>query len=180
MDFKILLPKTCAAGHQGDGEGHSGIFGGRQRGSGCGFEANRQNRRLVRASGAALLLPGSIAWPCNRPDADASSWPSCENATAWTKPLWPSISCPFQAHHHMGTALDPFECFGRALASHNYKIRHVPYTTPDGIIGTHAYFIKRAAAVIFVTSVTYCEPRVKVLAAGKPLMVLTWNIPVLH
>ena len=80
----------------------------------------------------------------------------------------------------MGTALDPFKCFGRALASHNYKIRHVPYTTLDGTIGTHAYFIKRAAAVIIVTSVTNCEPRVKVLAAGKPLMVLTWNIPVLQ
>jgi hypothetical protein len=87
---------------------------------------------------------------------------------------------PFQAHHHVGTALDPFEYFGQALVLHKYKIRHVLYTTLDGIIGTHAYFIKRAAAVIFVMSVTNCDPRVKVLAAGKPLMVVMWNIPVLQ
>jgi len=68
----------------------------------------------------------------------------------------------------------------RAWGRKLQQIRHVPYTTPDGIIGTHAYFIKRAAAEIFVTGVTNCEPRVKVLAARKPLMVLTWNIPVLQ
>jgi hypothetical protein len=80
------------------------------------------------------------------------------------------------AHYHARIALDPFECFDQALASHNYKIRHVPYTISNGIISTHAYFIKNAAAVIFITSVANCEPKVKVLAAEKPLMVLTWNM----
>jgi hypothetical protein len=86
----------------------------------------------------------------------------------------------FLAGHHSSNAVNLFECFGQALASHNYKIRHVPYTNLDGIISTHAYFIKRAAAVIFVASIANCEPQVRVLAAKKPLMVLAQNTSVLQ
>lgn len=46
---------------------------------------------------------------------------------------------------------DPFECFGRALARRHPKIRHAPYTV-HGITSTHVALIKKAAAVIFVTT----------------------------
>lgn len=89
---------------------------------------------------------------------------------------------PTQARNGMENGFDPFECFGQALASHNCKIRHVPYTNQDGIVSTHAYFIKRAAAVIFVMSETNCGPQVeaafttKALTDGGPLMVVMWNM----
>lgn len=47
---------------------------------------------------------------------------------------------------------DPFEPFGRALAEKHPWIRHVPYTSRNGITSTHVGFIKRAKAVIFVIS----------------------------
>ncbi|XDG02110.1 hypothetical protein ABKA04_001725 [Annulohypoxylon sp. FPYF3050] len=47
---------------------------------------------------------------------------------------------------------DPFEPFGRALAARHPWIRHVPYTSRNGMTGTHAGFIKRAKAVVFVIS----------------------------
>jgi GNAT superfamily N-acetyltransferase len=47
---------------------------------------------------------------------------------------------------------DPFECFGRALASRHPRIRHVPYTNTNGITSTHVGFVKRATVVIFVMS----------------------------
>lgn len=46
---------------------------------------------------------------------------------------------------------DPFECFGRALARRHPKIRHAPYTA-HGITSTHVALIKKAAAVVFVTT----------------------------
>ncbi|KAI5849546.1 glycoside hydrolase superfamily [Morchella snyderi] len=46
--------------------------------------------------------------------------------------------------------IDPFECFGKALARKHPKIRHAPYTV-HGITSTHVALIKRASAVIFVT-----------------------------
>ncbi|KAH0543377.1 hypothetical protein FGG08_002333 [Glutinoglossum americanum] len=47
--------------------------------------------------------------------------------------------------------IDPFECFGRALASRHKRIRHVPYTLENGITSVHVAFIKRATAVVLVT-----------------------------
>ena len=47
---------------------------------------------------------------------------------------------------------DPFECFGNALRSHDNKVRHVPYTTRNGITSTHVGMIKRATVVVFVMS----------------------------
>lgn len=47
---------------------------------------------------------------------------------------------------------DPFEPFGRALAERHSWIRHVPYTSQNGITSTHVGFIKRAKAVVFVIS----------------------------
>lgn len=47
---------------------------------------------------------------------------------------------------------DPFEPLGRALAERHPWIRHVPYTSRNGITSTHVGFIKRAKAVIFVIS----------------------------
>ncbi|KAI0146323.1 hypothetical protein GGR57DRAFT_286604 [Xylariaceae sp. FL1272] len=55
---------------------------------------------------------------------------------------------PTTNHHSM----DPFEPFGRALASKHPWIRHVPYTARNGITETHIEFIKRAKAIIFVAS----------------------------
>jgi hypothetical protein len=89
----------------------------------------------------------------------------------------------------MENGFDPLECVGQALASHNCKIRHIPYANQDGIVSTHAYFIKRAAAVIFVmseTKLTNCGPQVEVaftakaLTDGGPLMVVMWNIHLEH
>lgn len=51
-----------------------------------------------------------------------------------------------------GDTADPFECFGRALASRHPRIRHVPYTNTNGITSTHVGFVKRATVVIFVLS----------------------------
>lgn len=47
---------------------------------------------------------------------------------------------------------DPFEPLGRSLAKFHPWIRHVPYTSQGGITSTHAGFIKRAKAVVFVIS----------------------------
>ncbi|KAL7625493.1 hypothetical protein AAE478_004713 [Parahypoxylon ruwenzoriense] len=47
---------------------------------------------------------------------------------------------------------DPFEPFGRALAARHSWIRHVPYTSKNGMTSTHVGFIKRAKVVIFVIS----------------------------
>ncbi|KAI5862881.1 hypothetical protein GGS23DRAFT_73358 [Durotheca rogersii] len=47
---------------------------------------------------------------------------------------------------------DPFEPFGRALAAIHPWIRHVPYTSRNGMTSTHVGFIKRAKVVIFVIS----------------------------
>ncbi|KUI61080.1 hypothetical protein VP1G_08276 [Cytospora mali] len=47
---------------------------------------------------------------------------------------------------------DPFEPLGRGLARYHPWIRHVPYTSQGGITSTHAGFIKRAKAVVFVIS----------------------------
>ncbi|KAK7751286.1 hypothetical protein SLS62_006832 [Diatrype stigma] len=59
---------------------------------------------------------------------------------------------------------DPFEPFGRALAEKHPWIRHVPYTSRNGITSTHVGFIKRAKAIIFV--VTGLP-----MAAGQPSQV---------
>ena len=48
-------------------------------------------------------------------------------------------------------AMDPFECFGRALAHRHPRIVHAPYTA-HGITQTHLSLIKRCAAIIFITS----------------------------
>ncbi|RWA09962.1 hypothetical protein EKO27_g5136 [Xylaria grammica] len=53
---------------------------------------------------------------------------------------------------HEQNGSDPFEPFGRALATRHPWIRHVPYTARNGITNTHVAFIKRAKAVIFVIS----------------------------
>ncbi|KAI1261324.1 hypothetical protein F5Y18DRAFT_209277 [Xylariaceae sp. FL1019] len=50
------------------------------------------------------------------------------------------------------SSTDPFEPFGRALASRHPWIRHVPYTARNGITETHVEFIKRAKAIIFIAS----------------------------
>lgn len=48
-------------------------------------------------------------------------------------------------------AMDPFECFGRALAHRHPRIVHAPYTA-HGITQTHVSLIKSCAAIIFITS----------------------------
>ena len=47
--------------------------------------------------------------------------------------------------------IDPFECFGRALAQRHPRIIHAPYTA-HGITQTHVSLVKRCAAIIFVTA----------------------------
>ncbi|KAH9909769.1 hypothetical protein F4778DRAFT_767791 [Xylariomycetidae sp. FL2044] len=47
---------------------------------------------------------------------------------------------------------DPFEPLGRALAARHPWIRHVPYTSRNGMTDTHVGFLKRAKIVIFVIS----------------------------
>ncbi|KAI0199026.1 hypothetical protein F4808DRAFT_451650 [Astrocystis sublimbata] len=47
---------------------------------------------------------------------------------------------------------DPFEPFGRALATRHPWIRHVPYIAQNGITNTHTGFIRRAKAIIFIIS----------------------------
>ncbi|TRX96292.1 hypothetical protein FHL15_003016 [Xylaria flabelliformis] len=53
---------------------------------------------------------------------------------------------------HEQNGSDPFEPFGRALATRHPWIRHVPYTAQNGITSTHVGFIKRAKSVIFIIS----------------------------
>ncbi|KAI0457874.1 hypothetical protein F5B21DRAFT_54500 [Xylaria acuta] len=53
---------------------------------------------------------------------------------------------------HEQNGSDPFEPFGRALATRHPWIRHVPYTARNGITNTHVGFIKRAKAIIFIIS----------------------------
>ncbi|KAK7741062.1 hypothetical protein SLS53_005127 [Cytospora paraplurivora] len=68
--------------------------------------------------------------------------------------LTPIVAPPSPAaggqDHHPGQ--DPFEPLGRALARYHPWVRHVPYTPRGGITSTHAGFIRRAKAVVFVIS----------------------------
>ncbi|KAI1805567.1 hypothetical protein F4811DRAFT_561099 [Daldinia bambusicola] len=52
----------------------------------------------------------------------------------------------------IGNDGDPFEPLGRALATRHPWIRHVPYTSRNGLTDTHVGFIKRAKVVVFVIS----------------------------
>lgn len=54
--------------------------------------------------------------------------------------------------HHETSAKDPFECFGRAMASRHPRVRHVPYTAQRGITDYHGVHISMAQTVIFVVS----------------------------
>lgn len=46
--------------------------------------------------------------------------------------------------------VDPFEAFGRDLAKHHERIRHVPYVPSVGVTATHEEFARRAGAIIIV------------------------------
>ncbi|ROV87983.1 hypothetical protein VPNG_10337 [Cytospora leucostoma] len=68
---------------------------------------------------------------------------------------------------------DPFEPLGRALARYHPWVRHVPYTPRGGITSTHAGFIRRARAVVFVIS----GPRAAAAAAaGQPSQVELFGV----
>lgn len=45
---------------------------------------------------------------------------------------------------------DPFECFGRALESRHYRIRHRPYENSSGITATIRQFIRQSRVIILV------------------------------
>ncbi|KAL2067967.1 hypothetical protein VTL71DRAFT_16065 [Oculimacula yallundae] len=53
---------------------------------------------------------------------------------------------------------DPFEPFGRALAKRHSRVRHVPYTTRNGITSTHLGFIKRGHVIILCFYVSPDRP----------------------
>ncbi|KAG4437157.1 hypothetical protein IFR05_007359 [Cadophora sp. M221] len=53
---------------------------------------------------------------------------------------------------------DPFEPFGRALARRHARIRHVPYTSRNGITSTHLGFIKRGHVIILCFAVSPDRP----------------------
>ena len=53
--------------------------------------------------------------------------------------------------HRTDAPIDPFECFGRALARRHPHIVHAPYTA-HGVTGTHVSLIKSAAIIIFVSA----------------------------
>ncbi|KAH7321555.1 hypothetical protein BKA65DRAFT_482010 [Rhexocercosporidium sp. MPI-PUGE-AT-0058] len=53
---------------------------------------------------------------------------------------------------------DPFEPFGRALARRHPRIRHVPYTSRNGITSTHLGFIKRGHVIILCFAVSPDRP----------------------
>lgn len=45
---------------------------------------------------------------------------------------------------------DPFEPLGQSLAKSYPAVRHVPYTSQDGVTGVHIAFIKKADVVVFI------------------------------
>ncbi|KAM0260695.1 hypothetical protein ACHAQJ_002611 [Trichoderma viride] len=70
---------------------------------------------------------------------------------SWDKPialLTPVVVPP--AGNNPTDDRDPFEIFGKSIASRDIPIRHVPYTKNQGINGVHVAIIKRAKVVIFV------------------------------
>lgn len=59
----------------------------------------------------------------------------------------------------LSSGRDPYEDLGRALAAaaaaankRSGGVKHVPYTARGGITSTHADFIRRAGAIVFVVS----------------------------
>jgi beta-N-acetylhexosaminidase len=58
---------------------------------------------------------------------------------------------PICSSNDTSAPIDPFECFGRALALRHKRVRHVPYTLQNGITSFHVAFIKRATAVVLGT-----------------------------
>jgi hypothetical protein len=77
---------------------------------------------------------------------------------------------------------DPFEPLGRRLAGYHPWVRHVPYTARGGISSTHAGFIKRATAIIFVISGAPAQGQpsqvelfdvARSLAEPRPVIVIT-------
>jgi len=85
-----------------------------------------------------------------RADRQKMSVFSCLQQTDIVLLLTPVVR-PIYPPDGISGPIDPFECFGQALASRHKKIRHVPYTLQNGITSVHMAFIKRAAAVILVT-----------------------------
>ncbi|KAH8663964.1 hypothetical protein BX600DRAFT_381227 [Xylariales sp. PMI_506] len=53
-------------------------------------------------------------------------------------------------HQDLHEARDPFEPLGRALAARHPWVRHVPYTSKNGITSYHIAFIAKAKVVIFI------------------------------
>lgn len=47
---------------------------------------------------------------------------------------------------------DPFEPFGKALAKHHPRVRHVPYTAHNGITPYHEEHLQLASVIVFVIS----------------------------
>src|SRR5690606_22771671 len=61
--------------------------------------------------------------------------------------------------------VDPFECFGRALASRHSKVRHAPYNV-HGLNQIHISLIRQASAVILVTcNALQCGTRTQIQTA---------------
>lgn len=52
---------------------------------------------------------------------------------------------------------DPFEALGRALASHCYSARHVPYMPRNGITALHVDHIRLATSIVFVITGPPCH-----------------------
>ncbi|KAI9695451.1 MAG: hypothetical protein M1820_008636 [Bogoriella megaspora] len=55
-----------------------------------------------------------------------------------------------QATTSTPSPVDPFEAFGRALASRHRRIRHVPYLPSQGFTTTHDGFIPGAGAIVIL------------------------------
>ncbi|KAL3427054.1 acetyltransferase [Phlyctema vagabunda] len=60
--------------------------------------------------------------------------------------------------HDPADTKDPFESFGRSIASRHDKVRHVPYTQRNQITSTHLGFIKRATVIVLCLAHRHDHP----------------------
>jgi GNAT superfamily N-acetyltransferase len=73
---------------------------------------------------------------------------------------------------------DPFEYFGRALLARHSRIRHSPYTNPNGITSTHVGYIKRSKVVILVVNDATVDGHTPQIDAAHVTRVVADNTPV--
>lgn len=94
----------------------------------------------------------------------------------------PTIASTYSINDNM--MVDPFEAFGRSLATNEVRIRHVPYIPTQGLTSFHVAFIERSSSILLVISdATPGNPQlgfaasVRAMAGARPIILISVSNP---